>query len=68
MSARDSKDEVLKETMWNVIDSNSMSRLINSIDIIFPIKNEKLADLTMFLLTKKTDQIILTLLVEKCPM
>ena len=49
--ARYSKNGVLTGTIWNVIDPNSISKLIDPIDVILLILNIKLADPAIFLLS-----------------
>ena len=49
ISARHNKNMVLKDTIWNIIDPNNMSKLTDLIDIILPMSYIKFADLTIFL-------------------
>lgn len=49
VSAKHSKNSMLTGTMWNIIDSNGMSKVINPMDAILPIPNINLVDLAMFL-------------------
>lgn len=48
ISAKHSKNEVLTDSMWNVIVFNSVSKIINPMDVALPIPNVKLADPAMF--------------------
>lgn len=51
ISARYSKYNILTNTMWNIIDPNSMSKITDLIEVTFSIPNINLANLTMFLLS-----------------
>ena len=49
MSARQSKNGVLTGTMWNIINPSDVFWLIDPINAVLPILNEKLANLAVFL-------------------
>lgn len=47
--ARHNRNKVLTGTIWNVTDLIGMSKMTNSINVVFLISNVKLADLAIFL-------------------
>ena len=49
MSAKQSKNIVLIDTIWNMIDPIGVSKITKPIDAILPIPNVKLADSAVFL-------------------
>ena len=49
ISARHSKNRVLTDTIWNVIDPSGISRLTDPINVTLLIPNIKFADPAIFL-------------------
>lgn len=49
MSAKHIKNEVLRDTMWNIINSRNVFKLNDLINKVLPILNVKFADLAVIL-------------------